>query len=74
MPKILTVSPEKVRARGTIRVPDIPVNAYQGTFAEAQHRYGNAELLAILHDMIAIREFEGMLNSTNVMDARAAVM
>ena len=63
MPKILTVSPEKVRARGTIRVPDIPVNAYQGTFAEAQHRYGNAELLAILHDMIAIREFEGMLNS-----------
>jgi 2-oxoisovalerate dehydrogenase E1 component len=63
MPKNLTVSPEKVRARGSITIPDIPVNAYQGSFAEAKKRYGKDELVAILHDMIAIREFEGMLNS-----------
>ena len=63
MPKILTVSPEKVRAKGAISIPDIPVNAYKGTFADAKKRYGTDELVAILHDMIAIREFEGMLNS-----------
>ncbi len=63
MPKILTVSPDQVRAKSVIKVPDIPVNAYEGTFADAEKRYGKDELIAILHDMIVIREFEGMLNS-----------
>lgn len=63
MPKSLNIDPAKVRAASTITVPPIPVNAYTPDFAAAQARYGNDGLVAMLHDMIVIREFEGMLNS-----------
>ncbi len=63
MPKTLTVDPSRVRARGSVAVPEIPINVYQLDFAAEQQRYGNEGLIAMLHDMIAIREFEGMLNS-----------
>ncbi len=63
MPKTLTVDPSRVRARGSVAVPEIPINVYELDFAAEQQRYGNEGLIAMLHDMIAIREFEGMLNS-----------
>ena len=63
MPKSLTVDPVEVRKPGTITVPPIPVNAYTRDFATELARYGAEGLVAMLHDMIAIREFEMMLNS-----------
>jgi len=33
MPKSLTVDPASVRARGSVTVPEIPINAYTMDFA-----------------------------------------
>ena len=63
MPKSLTVDPVEVRKPGTVTVPPIPVNAYVRDFAAEKQRFGADGLVAMLHDMIAIREFETMLNS-----------
>lgn len=66
MPKSLPVNPAEVRKAGTITVPPIPVNAYTQDFDGALQRYGTDGLVGMLHDMIAIREFEGMLNSIKI--------
>ncbi len=66
MPKSLSVNPAEVRKAGTITVPPIPVNQYRQDFAAAKKRYGNDGLVAMLHDMLAIREFESMLNSIKI--------
>jgi len=63
MPKSLNVNPAEVRKASTITVPPIPVNAYVQDFAAAKTRYGTDGLVAMLHDMLVIREFENMLNS-----------
>ena len=63
MPKSLNVNPVEVRKPGTITVPPIPVNSYTPDLAAARERYGDPGLVAMLHDMLAIREFESMLNS-----------
>ena len=63
MPKTLTVSPDQVRAPETLTTAEIPLNAYRLDFAAEKKRYGADGLIAILHDMISIREFETMLNS-----------
>lgn len=63
MPKSLTVNPAEVRQAGLVTVPPIPVNAYTQDFASELERFGPDGLIAMLHDMIAIREFENMLNS-----------
>ncbi len=63
MPKSIPVNPTEVRKSGLITVPPIPVNAYVPDFAAAKKRYGADGLVAMLHDMLAIREFENMLNS-----------
>lgn len=63
MPKSLNVNPAEVRKASTITVPPIPVNAYRQDFTAAKKRYGADGLVAMLHDMIAIRQFESMLNS-----------
>ena len=63
MTKSLLVNPDVVRAAGVVKTPDIPVNAYQLDFAAESARYGAEGLTNMLHDMIVIRAFEGMLNS-----------
>ena len=63
MPKSLHVNPAEVRNSGTITVPPIPVNAYTSDLEAAKQRYGADGLIAMLHDMLTIREFENMLNS-----------
>ncbi len=63
MPKSLNVDPAEVRKASTITVPPIPVNAHTRDFGAARARYGADGLVAMLHDMLAIREFESMLNS-----------
>jgi len=63
MTKSLIVDPAKVRKASTLKLPDIPVNAYKLNVAAEQKRYGADGLAAMLHDMVVIREFESMLNS-----------
>ncbi len=69
MTKTLTVSPDQVRAPGTLTTPEIPLNAYRLDFAAEKKRYGADGLVAILHDMIAIRTFETMLSSIKTTGA-----
>ena len=38
MPKSIVIEPETVLARGTIHLPDIPVNAYQRTSRKSSRR------------------------------------
>lgn len=63
MTKSMIVSPDQVRAPGVVTVPEIPVNAYQLDFAAEKKRYGADGLTNMLHDMLIVRVFEGMLNS-----------
>ena len=63
MPRSLIVDPTTVRATSYIEPPQIPVNAYQPNFEAELAKHGRDGLVAILHDMIAVRQFETMLNS-----------
>ncbi|MDO5672620.1 MAG: thiamine pyrophosphate-dependent enzyme [Actinomycetaceae bacterium] len=63
MPKHLIVDPSEVRRPGKIEIPDIPVNQYVRNFEKEQATFGNDGLIHMLHDMIAVRQFETMLNS-----------
>ncbi|MDR0591652.1 MAG: hypothetical protein LBG60_00025 [Bifidobacteriaceae bacterium] len=63
MTKSLFVDPAAARAPGQITFPTLPVNAYQLDWDAALARYGPDGLAGMLHDMIAIRQFESMLNS-----------
>lgn len=62
MPKSLIIEPERVFARETIRLSDIPVNAYQETAEEDLASYAVDDLMSIWQDMCGIREFETALN------------
>ncbi|MDO5084322.1 MAG: dehydrogenase, partial [Arachnia propionica] len=63
MTKSLIVDPSNVRATSVIQAPEVPVNAYQPNFKAELKRYGKQGLIDILHDMIAIRQFETMLDA-----------
>lgn len=63
MPRSLIIDPTTVRSRSAIEIPDIPVNAYESDFDKELETHGKQGLIDILHDMIAIRSFETMLNS-----------
>lgn len=63
MTKALNVNPDEVRRASEINIPPIPVNQYKPDFASEKERYGDEGLAWMLHDMIAIRTFENMLNS-----------
>jgi 2-oxoisovalerate dehydrogenase E1 component len=63
MTKQLLVDPAAVRARGTVRFPEIPVNAYQIDLGTEMALYGAEGLFHVLYDMIVIREFESLLQA-----------
>ncbi|MDU7730960.1 MAG: thiamine pyrophosphate-dependent enzyme [Actinomyces sp.] len=63
MTKSLTVDPAKVRASGKITIPDIPINQYTFDLDTEVGRYGKDGMVQMLHDMIAVRTFESMLDS-----------
>ena len=69
MPKSITVVPADVRKKGLLEIPSIPLNSYVRNFAEESRIYGKEGLRAMLRDMIAIREFETMLNSIKITGA-----
>ncbi|HSV93839.1 MAG TPA: hypothetical protein VLH81_12215, partial [Desulfobacterales bacterium] len=63
MPKSINIDPREVRSVGTLKFADIPLNAYVPDAKKEEKKYGKAELLRMYHDMVAIREFETMLNT-----------
>jgi 2-oxoisovalerate dehydrogenase E1 component len=69
MPKSMTVNPADVRKSGSLKIPSIPLNQYKRNFASEMATFGKDGLTAMLHDMIAIREFESMLNSIKTTGA-----
>jgi 2-oxoisovalerate dehydrogenase E1 component len=69
MPKSLPIEPSEVRKSGTLKIAEIPINQYRRNFEQEKERFGEAGLLAMLHDMIVVREFETMLNTFKTMGA-----
>jgi len=62
LPKSIDIVPDKVLSRETIRLSEIPVNAYDKSFEEELSRYSADDLRNIWQDMCGIREFETVLN------------
>ncbi len=62
MTKKLVIEPSKMRAPGTIKIPDIPMNTYQKTVKDEKKNFTKKEFLNIYRDMWVVREFETMLN------------
>ncbi|AQP45332.1 alpha-ketoacid dehydrogenase subunit alpha/beta [Tessaracoccus flavus] len=69
MPRNLVVDPSNVRSTSAITAPSIPVNQYQPDFEAELATHGKEGLIDILHDMIAVRQFETMLNSIKTTGA-----
>lgn len=63
MTKSLIVDPAKVRARGSLKLPEIPLNAYEFNLDTEIARYGKDGMVRMLQDMIVVRTFESMLDS-----------
>ena len=63
MTKSLIVDPSNVRKPSYIESPKVPVNQYKPDFDAELKKYGKEGLIEILHDMIAVRQFESMLDS-----------
>ncbi|MDR2657127.1 MAG: dehydrogenase [Oscillospiraceae bacterium] len=61
MPQSQFVDPARVRAKGELIFPAIPLNSYDKTLADERGNYSDSELVGIYHDMRVIREFETML-------------
>ncbi|MBR5329619.1 MAG: thiamine pyrophosphate-dependent dehydrogenase E1 component subunit alpha, partial [Firmicutes bacterium] len=63
MPKSMYVKPEEKFAKRKITFKDIPVCNYNKTVADEKKNFKKEEFLAMYADMVAIREFESMLQS-----------
>lgn len=69
MARTLIVDPVTVRAKSTLKSVEIPVNAYRPNFKAELKTHGKEGLVDILQDMIAVRQFETMLNSIKTTGA-----
>lgn len=69
MPKQLVVDPKNVRASGTLKIKDIPINQYKPNIKKELKTFGKDGLKQMYIDMLLIREFETMLNSIKVRGA-----
>lgn len=63
MPRSLSIDPTVLRVKSTIQSLEIPILGYDPDFERELEIYGRQGLIDILHDMVAIRSFETMLNS-----------
>ena len=63
MPKSQFVDPKESFKKRTIKFKDIPVCAYNKKVKDVKDEFTKEELLGIYEDMLAIREFENMLNT-----------
>lgn len=62
MTKSLTIDPKVIRAPGTVKINQIPMNTYQKTVKDEKNNFTKEEFLNIYRDMWVVREFETMLN------------
>ncbi len=62
MTKLISIDPIEARQKSVIVGLEIPVNAYQSTPKQEAQKYGRENLLRMYRDMVAIREFETMLD------------
>ncbi|MDR1626806.1 MAG: dehydrogenase [Spirochaetia bacterium] len=67
MPISQFIDPAEVRKPGVLRVPEIPVNAYQKKLKNVRGEFPDAELLAMFGDMRLIREFENMVQGVRTV-------
>ena len=63
MPKSMFVKPEDKFAKRTITFKDIPVCEYDKTVKDEKKNFSKEDFLGMYADMVAIREFESMLQS-----------
>ena len=63
MPKSMYVKPEDKFAKRTITFKDIPVCEYDKTVKDEKKNFSKEDFLGMYADMVAIREFETMLQS-----------
>jgi 2-oxoisovalerate dehydrogenase E1 component len=62
MPKSIVIEPEKVFASESIRLCEIPLNAYRKSIEDELENYSREDFVSIWQDLCAIREFETILN------------
>jgi len=58
MPKSLNIDPAALKAKGSVKFADIPVNAYSKTVSDVKDEFGDENLLRIYRDITILREFE----------------
>ncbi len=63
MTKQITIDPVQARQPGTLKAPEIPVNAYVSDPKAEARKFGAENLVRIYRDMATIREFELMLDA-----------
>ncbi|MFW6288917.1 MAG: thiamine pyrophosphate-dependent enzyme, partial [Spirochaetota bacterium] len=69
MPQSQIVDPNEVRSAGSIKLGEIPINAYSATPKQEVKRYGADRLKRVLYDMLTIREFETALNDIKMQNS-----
>ncbi len=62
MTKLIAIDPAEARKKGTLTVPEIPLNAYEANSKAEAEKFGTENLLRMYRDMVYIREFETMLD------------
>jgi 2-oxoisovalerate dehydrogenase E1 component len=60
--KSIPIEPVELRKPSVIEAPEIPINVYQSDPEKEKEKYGREGLIRIYRDMVAIREFETMLD------------
>lgn len=73
MAKKLPIEMERIRTSKTLTLPNIPINSYNTSFGDERKRYGDTRLTQALQTMLAIREFESMLDSIKKVGEYAGI-
>lgn len=62
MVKSITLSPDAIRAKGTLKFQDIPLNSYDTPMKKAAKDFPKEDLIRMHRDMAILREFESMID------------
>ena len=67
MPKSIFIDPAELRAPGTIKFHDIPVNRYDRSASDERGQFADEDMIRIFRDISILREFESMLNQIKTL-------
>jgi 2-oxoisovalerate dehydrogenase E1 component len=73
MPKNLAIDPRKMRERGVLEPPAIPLNVYAPDAQRELAQWGADGLRAVYSDMLLIREFETMLGAIKIQGVHRGI-